>query len=329
MPVYNVEKYVANAIESVLNQTFQDYQIIIVNDGTTDSSLEICQEYERNNKEKIKIISKQNEGLLLARRTGLKYVEGEYVLSLDSDDQLETTALEKIYNSIQKSESDLIFFDYFSNAEDKDKKFHFPFENGEIFSEEKKKELYLFLCNSYHLNYMWNKAVKKDIIDIETDYKEFKDVNLGEDLLQTLPLLTNAKKVEFLRESLYFYRRNNSSLTRTFRESDYISIKKAVIKLHEYIKIWGLQNEHGIEDYWNLAAIYRRLFSLKSTSVFGERRKIKSFLNSLSDDSLLSESFPRYKEQRLDTVTKVVLWLLYNKKINILFLLIWIRSKLS
>ena len=102
VPVYNVEKYIAECIESVLNQNFGDYELILVDNGSTDKGLQICKEYAQRNADKIKLFHKENEGLLLTRRYGLKMSNGEYVVFLDSDDCLRNNALEEL-NRVIKS----------------------------------------------------------------------------------------------------------------------------------------------------------------------------------------------------------------------------------
>ena len=104
VPVYNVEKYLGQCIQSILNQTFQDYELILVNDGSTDASGHICDEYS-NVHEKIKVIHKKNGGCSEARNTGLAVAKGNYIIFVDSDDYIEKYALETFNDAISNSYS--------------------------------------------------------------------------------------------------------------------------------------------------------------------------------------------------------------------------------
>lgn len=111
VPIYNQEKYLGKCIRSVLNQTFQNYEIILVNDGSTDKSLKLCRKYAESDP-RITVIDKQNEGLAFARRDGFLKASGEYVCFLDSDDYLATDALEELYNLAQEKGVDMVVGSY-------------------------------------------------------------------------------------------------------------------------------------------------------------------------------------------------------------------------
>ena len=107
VPVYNVEKYVDRCLRSLVTQTLQDIEIIIVNDGTQDKSEEIIEKYVRENQNKIKYYEKSNGGLSSARNYGLEYATGEYIAFLDSDDYVETNMYEEMYNLAKKENADM------------------------------------------------------------------------------------------------------------------------------------------------------------------------------------------------------------------------------
>ena len=109
VPVYNVEKYLKDCLNSVINQTLEDIEIICVNDGSTDNSLAILEDYAKKDS-RIKIINQKNKGLSGARNTGMKHVQGEYILFLDSDDWLKEDALSELYWSHLDDNLDMLFF---------------------------------------------------------------------------------------------------------------------------------------------------------------------------------------------------------------------------
>ena len=111
VPVYKVEKYLENCINSALNQTFEDFELILVDDGSPDGCPEICESFkEKDNR--VKVIHKPNGGLASARRAGIKIAEGDYILNLDSDDMIEKDTLECAYKIIKDTGSDIVSFSY-------------------------------------------------------------------------------------------------------------------------------------------------------------------------------------------------------------------------
>jgi glycosyltransferase involved in cell wall biosynthesis len=122
IPVYNVEKYLAECVDSVLGQTYTDYEIILVDDGATDSSGAMCDAYARNDP-RIRVIHQKNGGLSAARNTGLKAARGEYVYFLDSDDYIEPQTLEVLLETAEREQADVVFFDgfvFFDQCEEDD-----------------------------------------------------------------------------------------------------------------------------------------------------------------------------------------------------------------
>ena len=111
IPIYNVQKYLKRCIDSVLSQTFDDYELILVDDGSKDDCGTICDDYAKTN-EKIKVIHKQNGGLVSARQAGIQVAAGEYVFHLDGDDAILPDALESAYEIIEKYHPDMVSFSY-------------------------------------------------------------------------------------------------------------------------------------------------------------------------------------------------------------------------
>lgn len=231
IPVYNTESYVGQCIESVLSQDCTDYEMILVNDGSTDRSAEICEGYAAKDP-RIKYFSKQNEGLLLTRRYSLQRASGEYVLFLDSDDYWDRKLLSTVDAAIQKTRADIITY-RFSRIRDNGKKIFDDvnvFPENRLFDGETKNEFIDRFVSSSRLNQMWIKCVRRSIIDIDTDYSGFKDKK-GEDLLQSVALLRNASSIYYINDVLYYYRLSPSGRGRNFRESyltDYETVRSYV-----------------------------------------------------------------------------------------------------
>ena len=114
MPVYNVKKYLSESIESVLNQTYTDFELIIVDDGSTDGCYEICEDYQKRDS-RCSVIHQENRGLLLARRAGIKKATGDYLINVDSDDKCSLSMLSELAEIIKHNAPDMIIFNYSSS----------------------------------------------------------------------------------------------------------------------------------------------------------------------------------------------------------------------
>ena len=216
VPVYNVEKYVRQCLESVLAQDFPDYEIILVNDGSTDSSTSICKEFARKDA-RIKYFEKENEGLLQTRRYSIRRASGEYILFLDSDDYWEPGILTALYTEISRQNVDLIVY-WFRTVTDSgkiisEKKGLFP--DRTVFTE-KNKELFIKEFASARINNLWIKCVRRTIVDIDADYSKFGD-GKGEDLLQSIFLVRNASTILYMDDVFVNYRLSATGRGRNFK----------------------------------------------------------------------------------------------------------------
>lgn len=109
IPVYNAQFYLENCIESILNQNFEDFELLLINDGSTDSTLDICQEYERKDK-RIRVFNKTNSGVSDTRNYAINKIKGEYVLFIDSDDWIENNTFGSLFEVVDSNNPDLIIF---------------------------------------------------------------------------------------------------------------------------------------------------------------------------------------------------------------------------
>ncbi|EAK0817867.1 glycosyltransferase family 2 protein [Campylobacter lari] len=216
LPTYNVEKYIARALESCINQTFKDIEIIVVDDLGNDKSIDIAKEYASKD-DRIKIIhNEQNLKLLRARYEGVKVATSPYIMFLDPDDYLELNACEECVKILNKNNKiDLIFFDAFvlSNNSKIERKLNFQ-EKSYI-----KKDFLKKLLKTKNLFWtMWGKVIKKELylkafslIPLEKNTK----INMAEDVLLYYPLINISNAIFYLNKNLYNYQISNSSITGT------------------------------------------------------------------------------------------------------------------
>lgn len=181
---YNVSLYVKECVASVCNQSYKNLEIILVDDGSTDNTLEILQAMEKEDS-RIKIIHKKNGGLSSARNAGLKVATGEYIMFLDSDDWLELDCCQETMNSIKENDADLVIFDYFKEYEHTTIN-HYSYKKNMIYSMQE-KEFFLYDMRTITA---WGKLYKKEILannlfnegmrtaeDVDFNYRFYQNVN--------------------------------------------------------------------------------------------------------------------------------------------------------
>ena len=278
VPIYNVEKYLEKCINSLLSQTLEDIQIILVNDGSKDNSGNIAREYEKNNKNRIIYVEKENGGLSDARNYGLKYATGDFIAFLDSDDYIEKNAYEEMYNKAIEENADYVECDFiweFPNKIREDKQY--PYKN--------KKEMFSFVRVV-----AWNKLIKRQLI---TDNNlEFPKGLRYEDVEFTYKLIPFINKFTYVDKPFIHYVQREGSIANVQNErtAEIFTVLDNVI---EFYKKNNIYEEYRNELEYNYAR-YLLCSSLKRMC------KIK---DKIIREKLLTESwerlnlnFPNWKE---------------------------------
>lgn len=226
VPVYNVEKYLSQCIESLINQTYVDLEIILVNDGSKDNSLAICEEYAQRDK-RITIVNQENQGLSGARNSGTAKAKGKYISYLDSDDWLELTTFEKTITLAEKNKYELVFWQFIKEFQDKSIPYKGVFDCDIFFEGSKLKQLHRRLAGPLesemkfpHLidSYVsaWGKLFVTEII--KENNLQFVDTKIigSEDILFSFQYFGLIKNAFYLNEYLMHYKKDNpTSLTKT------------------------------------------------------------------------------------------------------------------
>ena len=212
IPVYNVEKYLKRCLDTVFNQTFNlDYEVICVDDGSTDNSGKILEEYAKNHPN-MKVIHQENRGLSAARNMALQYVTGKYTMFVDSDDFIAKNALEGLYNFAQKTNSDVVVFDYVHGDSEGKKNETLYFKNiverygDKPFNAEMAEPfVYRFIPTA-----SWNKFYLTDLVK---NIKFIDDLN-NQDRPHWAEVYTTAKRITYLPIPYYYYAmRREGSIT--------------------------------------------------------------------------------------------------------------------
>lgn len=227
VPVYNSEKNLKKCIESVLKQSEKELELLLINDGSTDKSAEICRKYEKRDK-RVHVIDKENEGVSAARNTGILYAKGEYIQFVDSDDYLEPDMCKILLQAVQEQKTDFALCGFYHIFQGRNIE-KVP-KTCEILDREGFCAEFLGLYEQGFLNMPWNKLYRRDLI---SDYFE-TDLSLGEDLLFNLSYLENVEKISVVQKPLYHYiqERNVKTLSSKKRE-DKLEIAECICKSTE------------------------------------------------------------------------------------------------
>lgn len=208
VPIYNVENYLKRNLTSLMNQTYQDIEILCVNDGATDGSPEVIDEFVKMDQRFVRL-DKVNGGLSDARNHGMKAASGEYIMFIDSDDFVSEKMVETCLRKMEADQLDMVVFDYdqYFDVSNTSEKISMPFSDQQIFNLDNCPELVAY-CN----NAAWNKMYRTSLfIENSITYPfGYRHQDLG----TTFRLLTYCKRIGFIHESLYFYladRPNNIS----------------------------------------------------------------------------------------------------------------------
>lgn len=238
VPVYNVEKYLNRCIESIVNQTYKNLEILLIDDGSPDNCPLICDEWAKKDK-RIRVIHKANAGLGMARNTGIENANGKYICFFDSDDYFELTTIEKCVFSARQNNSDVVLFGFCDAFENGDIK---PLTISDCNSVYKDKEILNkllpdLLVNSYGLDISaCAKMFRLDLlINKDIRFKSEREI-ISEDAYFIIELFENVTVASVVPECLYYYYKSVGSLTRSYRGDRQAGNDFFLNKCIEYIK---------------------------------------------------------------------------------------------
>lgn len=228
IPVYKVEKYVEKCIQSVINQTYENLQIILVDDGSPDNCGKICDEYAKKD-HRIEVIHKSNGGLSDARNKGLEIAKGEYIGFVDSDDYIEADMYEVLYNLLKQYNADVSICNFYTVSQGK-----ISIKNADngINEYNRIEILKEILLDKNIQSYAWNKLYKKELFD-EIKYPIGKKY---EDIGTTFFLLEKCNKVVVTGKSEYYYINRQDSIVNNVTESTITDYIELIIQRYDYIE---------------------------------------------------------------------------------------------
>ena len=272
VPVYNVEKYLNRCLDSLVNQDFDDYEIIVVNDGSPDNSQEIIDEYKKKYS-CIKAFKKENGGISSARNLGLGYARGEYIAFVDSDDYVASNFLSLMYKKAKETKSDVVICDYYALNE-KEKRYTKCHMN---YSSNMKVEYLL------SPPMVWSKLIKKEIMD----KVKFTEGIFYEDLDICMRLFSWVNKVSFVDEPLYNYYMQQSGSAMTQKKFN-VHLLDIFTVLEDVKKLLEKKYYHEVEY------IYITHLLRTTTLRFLDYPKMKDYL--IKINGIMKDNFPNWRK---------------------------------
>lgn len=287
VPVYKVENYLRSCVNSILNQSLRDIELILVDDGSPDGSGKICDEFAAVDK-RVKVIHKKNAGVGAARNDGLKIATGEWVIFGDSDDWFELDAFEKLVTIGEKSGADVVFGDVYlvengikkkvefykdeistSNADIKNKLIAAVFSRGYCYNPPEEGK-------AFGYGGPWNKIVRRTLLSENNLAFDTSVRGIFDDLIYTAYIFGYSERIVYTHTVVYNYRHVTTSITRTYKP-DFLEINHSIFAAwEEFLKKFGFETEMEQPFYANVIRRFGVLLGLyffnpKNTMPFGEQ----------------------------------------------------------
>lgn len=265
IPVYNAEKYINRCIKSIVNQSYQELEIIVVNDGSTDDSLSICATLAMQDN-RIKVISQDNGGVSKARNTGLRLAKGEYVMFLDSDDYMLPGMCKTMLDVLHSKQVDCVI----CGIQEPEGGLWCPQRNIDYSTLEDFKRDFIYQLNTELLSPCWNKIFKKQLIT----HLFNEEISFGEDLIFDLEYLDNCSRLSFITTPLVYHEKQvaGSLVTKTGlqRLLDIEEIHKVIMRFAGEENISQDLHKKYIKDL----TVYVRFLFLDKIITFSDKKKI-------------------------------------------------------
>ena len=327
VPIYNIEKYLRRCIDSVLAQSFADYELILVDDGSPDMCGAICDEYAKKD-ERIKVIHKNNGGLVSARQEGIKIASGDYVFHLDGDDSILPDALESAYDIIKVTDADIVSFSYKCSINDKagDSVIDLV-DEGLYKKEEIKKHIFPKLLSDKNMNhifyFLWGKAIKRELAT-KHQLNVNQAISLGEDLSCIVPCILESEKIYMSRKAIYLYTIRNDSISTDFKTNQITQIADVITLLR------GLTIEKP-EDFDEQISRYScfMCFAILAAAAEGNHFNAINKLKELIIGSLHIEEIKKARFEKITMKSNIAISLMKKQRIGCAFYFLYLCKELK
>lgn len=335
LPIYNVSKYLDKCITTIVNQTYKNLEIILVDDGSTDQSPSMCDEWVKKDG-RIKVIHKQNGGLGNARNTGIDNATGKYIFFIDSDDYVSLDLVSKCYNSAKSTNADIVIYG-FSVADESEKIISSIVPNAT-------KRTYTFdeIQNEYLPSLISNKRKDSKFSNLHMSawacmysLKLIKDNNwafvsereiISEDVYSLLGLYKYVNKVCILEDSLYFYRKNGSSLSHTYREDRFLKINKfylECLKLAEELNYSNEIKKSLTNPYFSNVIGCMKILARSNI----EKKQKKKYIKNIIKDKIFKDALNEYNSCGDSLSKKILIFAMKKEMTNLCYGLISLKLR--
>lgn len=323
VPVYNVENYLDRCVISLVNQTYSNLEIILVDDGSTDSSGNKCDQWA-NKDTRIKVIHKENAGLGMARNTGIENANGDFLFFIDSDDFVDTKLVEKCLEAQTADKSEVVVYGY-SHYKDGNIIKEIPLKRKKYYGIEVQEEfLPRMICADGQTKYpgsAWSKMYSKEYIDkYKFRYCSEREF-ISEDYYSNLILFNRITSVSIIPDILYFYCHNTSSLSKTFRkdrlEKNNFQYEASVKLCEKYSYSDRVKDALTIQYYINLLGILHLVLETDLT----KREQKNEIFRLLVNDNMLS-ILKKIDIHKLDLANRVFLILILKKMKSLVYIVL-------
>lgn len=331
VPVYNVERYLEQCIESLVNQTYKNLEIILVNDGSTDSSGSLCEKLAKTDK-RIRVIHKNNEGLGFARNTGMEVMNGKYVTFIDSDDYADSNLIELLYTNLKNENADTCIggFKRVKNSGEvifKEQYDRVVYSDGEV----KNNLLIKMLGSSPEKSdairmSVWNVIYSADIIrNSNLKFPSEREL-ISEDIIFDVKYYQGSKRVVVIDSLAYNYRINEESLTRKYKSDRFEKCKILYEELKNQVnKIY--------DDDMAILRVQRQFFvnireCIKQENTKISHKNIKEAISNIEyicKDDVIQDIIADYPVKKLNIKQRLFLYLIKYKLSSLLYCLVWLE----
>lgn len=309
IPVYNGEKFINNALNSVFNCKRNDYEIIVVNDGSTDKTAEICKNYKDYSQ--FTAYNLKNGGVSSARNFGIEKAKGKYVTFLDVDDEYFENSLEKAMNNLENHMVDLIMFPYSITNEQGE-----ILSDVDIFADEEPslKEVFLTFSNSSNMNYCWGKFYNRDYI-IRNNVKFDTDLAIGEDVEFEVEFFKSNPTIFYDKVRLVKYRQNDSSVMHSYDYRRFDDLERS-LRLCEYALSKFDYNKSEKESMYSHHGVLLMSY-IKNISGTKPRKEFVQVLNKYLERNPINNLIKNLPLNKMGFVKKTVGKLLQKHSYNL------------
>lgn len=321
VPIFNGEKYINRCIKSILNQTHINLELILVDDGSTDNSKQICEQYSKSDS-RVKIIYKKNQGVSAARNSGLKVAQGKYIQFIDIDDYIDSNMTELMISAIKKS--DLVIVGYNNIYENNVISSTPIFDISGVYTKIEFLNEFGVFFERLLINTIWNKLYLKSVID-KYSIKFDEDISLGEDLLFNIKYIDRCKSINVLDVRPYnYYHINTNSLTAKYKSNHFETERFLYFSVKAFLQLNESFYEKNIKSvemmYTNsIISSFQNLYNMQSGL---DAKKRKNTIKNICNDEQVRNNLKYFKYGNIQS--KIIgVFIKYNMEnmLNIYYLL--------